>query len=101
MQTETKFEAPWGTKLCVITCLTLFLFFGLPVSFFLLGVFVDTTFILYAVVAFALSIGIVTLVARAHFIRGYVVTNDFLIVQRLGPEIRYDLSSLWTSIPKR
>lgn len=84
------FNAPWGTTLKVMTGLSSLILLGVPV----LGLFTGPrSGTLWAIGMIVLPL--LLLVATSFFmIRGYQLTADTLLVQRLGWKSRIDLSGL-------
>ena len=90
MNDPSVFNAPWGTLLKAVTGMSILVLVGVPVIGVLSGPHEDSFWILGMVV-----MPLAILVGGAFFmIRGYVLTQDSLTIQRLGWCSRVDLSGL-------
>ena len=86
-----RFNAPWGRALKVMTGITVLILIHIPV----IGMFSGPQ----GSVVWTLSMIVVPLlltlaIAAFFLIRGYVLTGDVLLVQRLGWNSKLDLSGL-------
>jgi hypothetical protein len=99
------FNAPWGAPLAVMTgvCIVICLILPLPGAMLGLGNktalrtlgMSDSSPVLEFIGWLAVGVPLLTLLASAAFVvRGYVVTDDSIIIKRLGWENRLDLSKL-------
>ena len=89
METIT-FNAPWGTPLKVMTGFSLLILIGVPVIGLVTGPQSNPGWIFSMIV-----LPLLILLSAAFFvIRGYILMEDTLLVQRLGWASRIDLSDL-------
>ena len=85
-----KFNAPWGKALKVMTGISVLIMAHIPVIGMLTGPRENIGWILGMIV-----VPLLTLLIAAFFtIRGYVLTADTLLVQRLGWNTKLNLSGL-------
>lgn len=97
---QVSYKAPWGAPLIIMTSVCVLIFAALPVGALFAGnshLLRDWGFSTLPPWAQWLVVlaPIVSIVASAAFmVRGYVVTDAFLIIKRLGWGTRLDLSRL-------
>ena len=84
------FNAPWGTSLKILTGLGLLILIGVPVIGLATGPQGNPGWILSMIILPLLLL----LIAAFFMIRGYVLTEDTLLIQRLGWVSKVDLSGL-------
>jgi len=90
MESGARFNAPWGTSLKVMTGLSLVVLIGIPI----LGAFTGSesnTTRFFGMVILPL---LILVIASFFLIRGYVLTNTALLIQRLGWNSTLDLTTL-------
>src|SRR5215831_6381259 len=84
------FNAPWGSSLKWMTGLSMLILISVALAGFLKGPRDNLVWVLSLVV---LPLGILV-IATCFMIRGYVVTPDTLLVQRLGWHTKLELADL-------
>ena len=94
MKRSARFGAPWGMSLKVMTALSVLILLGVAG----IGVFTGPREGAFAVLFWSLlmvAMPLLILVIAAFFlIRGYVLTSNFLLIQRLGWSSKLDLVEL-------
>lgn len=90
MESGMTFNAPWGTSLKLMTGLFVLILLGVPIIGIFTGPNRSVIWILSMIV-----IPLMILVITVFFmIRGYILTENTLLVQRLGWNSKLDLSGL-------
>ena len=93
MNDTIKFKAPWGASLIFMTALCIVILLGVSLIGIFFGPRQNISFFpwIIAMVIFPL----ITLIISVFFIiRGYIITDDFLFIQRLGWKSKVDLTDL-------
>ncbi len=90
MESGARFNAPWGTSLKVITGFSLVILIGIPILGAFIGSGSNTTRFCGMIILPLL----ILVIAFFFLIRGYVLTNTALLIQRLGWNYTLDLTTL-------
>ena len=90
MNNEIRFKAPWGPLLRIMTLICIILLIGISVIGINTGPENNMGWI-FGMVVFPMSL---LFISAFFIIRGYVLTDNTLVIQRLGWNTKIDLSEL-------
>lgn len=90
MNHDVTFNAPWGIWLKLITALSIFILAGIP----LIGIFSGPRDNIPWILSMIVMPLFILVIAAFFTIRGYVLSRDMLLVQRLGWNSKLNLTDL-------
>jgi hypothetical protein len=94
MNHNITFNAPWGTSLKLMTALSILILIGIA----LIGIFSGPGGNIGWILAMIIMPLAILLTAACFMIRGYALTNNTLLIQRLGWNSKLDLSRLISAV---
>jgi hypothetical protein len=90
MEPHMTFNAPWGKPLKLMTGLCLLILVGIP----LIGIFTGPGGYVIWILGMIVMPLTILVISAFFMIRGYILTMDALLIQRLGWNSRLDLTNL-------
>jgi len=90
MNNNEKFKAPWGTLLKIITAICTIILIGIP----FIGLFSGPRSNIGWILGMIIMPLAILIISSFFIIRGYILTDNTLLIQRLGWNSKLNLSGL-------